>query len=107
VIIPAGTEFTALFEIPSRERIGSGRQWFLVFRWQGTCRFSTVLTTPCGFRFLGRIGRLRGPAWFIVRSDKYAEAKAILAAMISRELARSRKRQISFRRRRATSKRGG
>ena len=86
VIIPAGTEVHGLAQkSPSRERIGSGRQWFLVFQdgrelpVSGTVLDYAPKDSDSWAESDGSAG-LRG---FIVKSDKYAEAKAILAAMIS------------------------
>jgi hypothetical protein len=73
-------------EIGRRERIGSGRQWFLVFQTD---------ENSCLRRCAGLRARSENPdAWhesdgsaglrgFFVKSDKYAEAKAILSSMIS------------------------
>jgi len=72
---------------PVRERIGSDRQWFLVFQDGRELPISgTVLDyapdpkKPDSWAESDGSAGLRG---FVVKSDKYAEAKAILAAMIS------------------------
>jgi hypothetical protein len=72
---------------PVRERIGSDRQWFLVFQDGRELPISgTVLDyapdpkKPDSWAQSDGSAGLRG---FVVKSDKYAEAKAILAAMIS------------------------
>jgi hypothetical protein len=86
VIVSAGTEVHGLAQkSPSRERIGSGRQWFLVFQdgrelpVSGTVLDYAPKDSDSWAESDGSAG-LRG---FTVKSDKYAEAKAILAAMIS------------------------
>ena len=70
-----------------RERIGSDRQWFLVFQDGRELPISgTVLDyapdpkKPDSWAESDGSAGLRG---FVVKSDKYAEAEAILAAMIS------------------------
>ena len=88
LIIPAGTEVHGVAQKSAvRERIGSDRQWFLVFqdgRELPVC--GTVLDyapdpkKPNAWNESDGSAGLRG---FIVKSDKYAEAKAILASMIS------------------------
>ena len=88
LIIPAGTEVHgAAQKSPVRERIGSDRQWFLVFQDGRELPISgTVLDyapdpkNPDAWAESDGSAGLRG---FVVKSDKYAEAKAILAAMIS------------------------
>ena len=86
VIIPAGTEVHGVAQkSPVRERIGSDQQWFLVFQDGRELPISgTVLDyapkNPDSWAESDGSAGLRG---FIVKSDKYAEAKAILAAMIS------------------------
>jgi Bacterial conjugation TrbI-like protein len=88
IIIPAGTEVHGVAQkSPVRERIGSGWQWFLVFQdgrelpVSGTVLdYAPDLKSPNSWAESDGSAGLRG---FIVKSDKYAEAKAILAAMIS------------------------
>jgi hypothetical protein len=88
VIIPAGTEVHGVaHKSPVRERIGSDRQWFLVFQDGRELPISgTVLDyaldpkKPDSWAESDGSAGLRG---FVVKSDKYAEAKAILASMIS------------------------
>ena len=88
LIIPAGTEVHGVAQkSPVRERIGSDRQWFLVFEDGREVPVSgTVLDyaldpkKPDSWAESDGSAGLRG---FVVKSDKYAEAKAILAAMIS------------------------
>ncbi len=88
LVIPAGTEVHGLAQkTAARERIGSERQWVLVFQDGRELPLSgTVLDyAPDGTNgdkwaeTDGSAG-LRG---YMVAADKYAEAKAILAAMIS------------------------
>ena len=86
VIVPVGTEVHGLAQkSPSRERIGSDRQWFLVFQDGRELPISgTVLDyAPKDSDSWAESDGSAGLRGFIVRSDKYAEAKAILAAMIS------------------------
>ena len=88
LIVPAGTEVHGVAQkSPVRERIGSDRQWFLVFQDGRELPISgTVLDyapdpkKPDSWAESDGSAGLRG---FVVKSDKYAEAKAILAAMIS------------------------
>jgi Bacterial conjugation TrbI-like protein len=88
LIVPAGTEVHGVAQkSPARERIGSDRQWFLVFQDGRELPISgTVLDyspdpkNPNSWAESDGSAGLRG---FVVKSDKYAEAKAILAAMIS------------------------
>jgi hypothetical protein len=86
VIIPAGTEVHGVAQkSPVRERIGSEREWFLIFQDGRELPISgTVLDyapkNPDSWAESDGSAGLRG---FIVKSDKYAEAKAILASMIS------------------------
>ena len=66
LIIPAGTEVHGVAQkSPVRERIGSDRQWFLVFQDGRELPISgSVLDYAAEeFRFVGGIGWLRGPAW--------------------------------------------
>ena len=86
LIIPAGTEVHGIAQkSPVRERIGSDRQWFLVFQdgrelpISGSVLDYAPKNSDSWTESDGSAG-LRG---FVVKSDKYAEAKAILAAMIS------------------------
>jgi hypothetical protein len=88
LVIPAGTEVHGLAQkTAARERIGSERQWVLVFQDGRELPLSgTVLDyAPEGSNGEqwaetdGSAG-LRG---YMIAADKYAEAKAILAAMIS------------------------
>jgi len=88
LVLPAGTEVHGLAQkTAARERIGSERQWVLVFQDGKELPLSgTVLDyAPDGTNGEqwaetdGSAG-LRG---YMIAADKYAEAKAILAAMIS------------------------
>jgi type F conjugative transfer system protein TrbI len=88
VIIPAGTEVHGIAQkSPVRERIGSDGQWFLVFQDGRELPISgTVLDhapDPKNSESWDESDGSAGLRGFIVKSDKYAEAKAILAAMIS------------------------
>jgi hypothetical protein len=88
LIIPAGTEVHGAAQKSAvRERIGSNRQWFLVFQ-DGRELSVSATVLDCApdpkksdtwLESDGSAG-LRG---YFVKSDKYAEAKAILASMIS------------------------
>lgn len=88
LVIPAGTEVHGLAQkTPARERIGSERQWVLVFQDGRELPLSgTVLDYApdgtSGDRWEETDGSagLRG---YMIAADKYAEAKAVLAAMIS------------------------
>jgi hypothetical protein len=88
LIVSAGTEVHGVAQkSPVRERIGSDRQWFLVFQDGRELPISgTVLDyapdpkNPNSWAESDGSAGLRG---FVVKSDKYAEAKAILASMIS------------------------
>ena len=88
LIIPAGTEVHGAAQKSAvRERIGSNRQWFLVFQDGRELPVSgTVLDCapdpkkPDAWQDTDGSAGLRG---YFVKSDKYAEAKAILASMIS------------------------
>jgi hypothetical protein len=86
LIIPAGTEVHGVAQkSPVRERIGSDRQWFLVFQDGRELPISGsvldyALTNSDSWAESDGSAGLRG---FVVKSDNYAEAKAILAAMIS------------------------
>jgi hypothetical protein len=88
LVLPAGTEVHGLAQkTAARERIGSERQWVLVFQDGKELPLSgTVLDyAPDGTNgdqwaeTDGSAG-LRG---YMIAADKYAEAKAVLAAMIS------------------------
>ncbi len=88
LVLPAGTEVHGLAQkTAARERIGSERQWVLVFQDGRELPLSgTVLDyAPDGAKgdqwaeTDGSAG-LRG---YMIAADKYAEAKAVLAAMIS------------------------
>lgn len=88
LIIPAGSEVHGIAQkTAARERIGSERQWMLVFQDGRELPLSgTVLDyapeghTPDIWAETDGSAGLRG---YMIASDKYAEAKAILAAMIS------------------------
>lgn len=88
LILPAGTEVHGSAQkTAARERIGSDRQWMLVFQDGRQLPISgTVLdnapdpNNPDAWKETDGSAGLRG---YMVASDKYAEAKAILAAMIS------------------------
>jgi len=88
LIIPAGTEVHGIAQkAAARERIGSERRWILVFQDGREMPVSgTVLdyapdgTNPDKWGETDGSAGLRG---YVVASDKYAEAKAVLAAMIS------------------------
>ena len=86
LIIPAGTEVHGVAQkSPVRERIGSDRQWFLVFQDGRELPISgSVLDyAPTNSDSWAESDGSAGLRGFVVKSDKYAEAKAILAAMIS------------------------
>ncbi len=88
LIIPAGSEVHGIAQkTAARERIGSERQWMLVFQDGRELPLSgTVLdyapegVDPETWAETDGSAGLRG---YMIASDKYAEAKAILAAMIS------------------------
>jgi len=88
LILPAGTEVHGTAQkTAARERIGSDRQWMLVFQDGRQLPISgTVLdnapdpNNPDAWKETDGSAGLRG---YMVASDKYAEAKAILAAMIA------------------------
>ncbi|MFA6175515.1 MAG: TrbI/VirB10 family protein [Phycisphaerae bacterium] len=88
LIIPAGTEVHGIAQqTAARERIGSERKWVLVFQDGRELPLSgTVLdcapdaAKPGGWSETDGSAGLRG---YMIASDKYAEAKAVLAAMIS------------------------
>jgi hypothetical protein len=86
VIIPASTEVHGIAQKSLvRERIGSDRQWFLVFQDGRELAISgTVLDySPKEYDSWAESDGSAGLRGFVVKSDKYAEAKAILAAIIS------------------------
>jgi Bacterial conjugation TrbI-like protein len=86
LIIPAGTEVHGIAQRSAvRDRIGSERQWFLVFQDGRELPISgTVLDyAPKDADSWAESDGSAGLRGFVVKSDKYAEAKAILAAMIS------------------------
>jgi len=88
LVIPAGTEVHGLAQkTAARERIGSERQWVLVFQDGRELPLSgTVLdyapdgTSGDQWAETDGSAGLRG---YMIAADKYAEAKAVLAAMIS------------------------
>lgn len=88
LILPAGTEVHGTAQkTAARERIGSERQWMLVFIDGRELPFTgTVLDyapdgdQPDAWAETDGSAGLRG---YLVASDKYAEAKAVLAAMVS------------------------
>ena len=88
LIISAGTEVHGVAQkTAARERIGSERKWMLVFQDGRELPLSgTVLdyapdgANPDQWAETDGSAGLRG---YMIASDKYAEAKAILAAMIS------------------------
>ena len=88
LVLPAGTEVHGSAQKnAARERIGSERQWMLVFQDGRELPLSgTVLdyapdgSNPDAWGETDGSAGLRG---YMIASDKYAEAKAILAAMIS------------------------
>ncbi len=88
LVIHAGTEVHGIAQkTAARERIGSLRKWMLVFQDGRELPLSgTVLDcAPDGSRSdkWGETDGSAGLRGYMVASDKYAEAKAILAAMIS------------------------
>ena len=88
LILPAGTEVHGIAQkTAARERIGSERRWMLVFQDGRELPLSgTVLdyapdgAKPDAWDETDGSAGLRG---YMIASDKYAEAKAILASMIS------------------------
>lgn len=88
LVLPAGTEVHGSAQKnAARERIGSERQWMLVFQDGRELPLSgTVLdyapdgNNPDAWGETDGSAGLRG---YMIASDKYAEAKAILASMIS------------------------
>jgi hypothetical protein len=86
VIIPAGTEVHGIAQKSSvRERIGSDHQWFLVFQDGRELAISGAVLdyAPKESDSWAESDGSAGLRGFVVKSDKYAEAKAILAAIIS------------------------
>ena len=86
VIIPAGTEVHGVAQKSAvRERIGSDRQWFLVFQDGRELPISGAVLdyAPRDSDSWAESDGSAGLRGFVVKSDKYAEAKAILASMIS------------------------
>jgi hypothetical protein len=88
LIIPAGTEVHGIAQkTAARERIGSERKWILVFQDGRELPVSGAVldhapdgTNPDKWGETDGSAGLRG---YMVAADKYAEAKAMLAAMIS------------------------
>lgn len=88
LVLPAGTEVHGIAQkSAARERIGSERKWMLVFQDGRELPLSgTVLdyapdgAKPDAWDETDGSAGLRG---YLIATDKYAEAKAILAAMIS------------------------
>ncbi len=88
LVLPAGTEVHGLAQkTAARERIGSERQWVLVFQDGRELPLSgTVLDYAPDGTGGGQWAETDGSAGlrgYMIAADKYAEAKAILAAMIS------------------------
>ena len=89
LIIPAGTEVHGTAQkVATRERIGSDRQWMFVFRDGRELPVTGVALdyAPDQDNPDSSWGETDGSAGLrgtMVASDKYAEAKAILAAMLS------------------------
>jgi hypothetical protein len=88
LIIPAGTEVHgAAQKAATRERIGSDRQWMLVFQDGRELPVSgSVLDYAPDKEHSDRWGETDGSAGlrgYMMQADKFGEAKAILAAMIS------------------------
>ena len=88
LVIPAGTEVHGTAkQSAARERIGSDRQWMLVFQDGKELPLTgTVLDCAPDGSNPDKWGETDGSAGlrgYKIASDKYAEAKAILAAMIS------------------------
>lgn len=88
LIVPAGTEVHGLAQkTAARERIGSERKWMLVFQDGRELPLSgTVLDyAPDGSKpdEWGETDGSAGLRGYLIAADKYGEAKAILAAMIS------------------------
>ena len=88
LVIPAGTEVHGLAQKTAvRERIGSERQWVLVFQDGKELPLSgTVLDYAPDGANGGQWAETDGSAGlrgYMIAADKYAEAKAVLAAMVS------------------------
>lgn len=88
LVIPAGTEVHGLAQkTAARERIGSERQWVLVFQDGRELPLSgTVLDYAPDGTHADQWAETDGSAGlrgYMIAADKYAEAKAVLAAMIS------------------------
>ncbi len=88
LIVPAGTEVHGIAQKnAARERIGSEQQWMLVFQDGRELPVSgTILDhAPDGSNpdTWGETDGSAGLRGYMIASDKYAEAKAILASMIS------------------------
>ncbi|MBE2203870.1 MAG: TrbI/VirB10 family protein [Chthoniobacterales bacterium] len=88
LVLPAGTEVHGIAQkSAARERIGSERQWVLVFQDGRELPLSgTVLDYAPDGTSGDQWGETDGSAGlrgYMIASDKYAEAKAILASMIS------------------------
>lgn len=88
LIITAGTEVHGIAQkTAARERIGSERKWMLVFQDGREMPLSgTVLDYALDGAKPGAWGETDGSAGlrgYMIAADKYAEAKAVLAAMIS------------------------
>jgi hypothetical protein len=88
VVIPAGTEVHGVAQkIAVRERIGSDRKWVLVFQDGRELPIAgTVLDYAPNGEHADQWGETDGSAGlhgYMIASDKYAEAKSILAAMLS------------------------
>ncbi len=88
LIITAGTEVHGIAQkTAARERIGSERKWMLVFQDGREMPLSgTVLDYAPDGSSTDQWGETDGSAGlrgYMIAADKYAEAKAVLAAMIS------------------------
>lgn len=86
LVIPAGTEVHGLAQkTAARERIGAERQWVLVFQDGRELPLSgNVLDyAPEGSDQWAETDGSAGLRGYMIAADKYAEAKAILAAMVS------------------------
>lgn len=88
LIIPAGTEVHGIAQkAATRERIGSERQWIVVFQdGRELPLVATVLDyapDPDKPNLWSESDGSAGLKGFLVKSDQFAEAKAVLAAIIS------------------------
>ncbi len=88
LIIPAGAEVHgAAQQVAARERLGSQRQWIIVFQDGRELPVSGMALNyapdPAGAELWAEADGAAGLQGYTIQSDKYAEAKAILAAMIS------------------------